>query len=157
MSLLSIFATSLLVLAILGSVIAAKLWSERHLRYLLVWIPICLLAAVGTFKTINGVMGWPSGEVPPSFQLLDYRTDGKIIYVWGVEKGDTVPRTWKAPYDKQLHQELEKGKQEVSKGRKMQIARQDGAREARDGQGEAIGRWIAHELFFQQHLPPKRP
>lgn len=155
MNLLALFAASLLLLVVLGSVIAAKLWSDRHLKKLLLWIPICLLAAAGTYKTVNGVMGWPSGEVPASFQLFDYRTDGKVIYIWGVEKGDTVPRTWKAPYDKQMHEQLEKGKQQVGQGKKMQLKKGDGKQ---DGAGATqSGEWRAHELYFQQQLPPKQP
>lgn len=157
MSLVVIFTTSLLLLATLGAIIAARLWSDRHFKKLLVWIPICLLAAVSTFKTIDGVMGWPSGQLPPSFELLDYRTDGKIIFVWGIEKGDTNPRTWKTPYDKELHGALEKGKQEVSRGKKVQIKREEGARESGQSQGDTSGRWAAHELFFQQPYPAKSP
>jgi hypothetical protein len=156
MSLLAAFAASLLLLATLGSVIAAKLWSDQHLKKLLLWIPICLLAAVSTFKTIDGVMGWPSRHLPESFELLDYRSDGKVIYIWGVEKGSSVPRTWRTAYDKKLHEELEKGKQQVGQGKKVRLQRRgQGPDEVQRGQGDRSSEWVAHELFFQQH--PLKP
>jgi hypothetical protein len=153
MNLLAIFAVSLFLLTVFGATIAAKLWSDTQFKKLLLWIPICLLAAVGTFKTINGVMGWPSEHLPLSFQLFDYRTDGKIVYVWGVEKGDKVPRTWKTPYDKKLHEELEHAKQEVGKGKKMQIEKQ-GPKKSADGM-ISPGEWQAHELLLQNQIPLK--
>lgn len=152
---LVLLSLGLTVLAVAGSVLAAWLYSDRKFKLLLIWIPLCLLASSGTYWTLRTVAGWPSEDLPDNFTPLAYKTDGKELQIWALEKGSTKPRNFVQPYDKDLHQMLEAAKQSAAAGKPKQIQRK-GKNAGLEGKGEeSAGEWKSYNLRTPESLPPK--
>ena len=151
-----LLAAALLVLTTSACVLAAWLFSSKKFKTLLAWIPLCLLAAASTFWTIDSMAGWPSSKMPSTFIPISYVTDGKVIHLWGMEKGTKVPRNFVQPYSKELHEQLEKAKQSAAKGSPMQLERGGKSEEGKAAGGEqSKGEWRLYDLRPAGPLPPK--
>lgn len=115
------FSAGLILLAVFAIWLAVRLVSDHHRRWLFLWVPVVLLAAASTYFTMSAVMGLPSRNLPASFTLLSYTKVADALYVWGIEKGEKVPRTWVLPYSRKKHEELEKGMEAIKKGNRAEV------------------------------------
>lgn len=123
-------------------------------KWIVIYTPPLLIIASLTYFTIDGVRGWPSQNMPAEITFLDYRANGKIIYVWGIEKGATKPRTWEIPYTKYQHDQVEQAKQAAKAGRPTVLQR-----DARHQESDSVGESSLNYQFklTEPQLPPKDP
>jgi hypothetical protein len=154
MSTLYLFASSLILIVLAGLFLSAQLVQLKRYRALMIAVPVLLLSAASGFVTIKSVLGWPSHELPSSFQLLKYQTNGSIIWVWAIPEGMKAPHNYEVPYDKALHGELEKGENDNKKGSGSVLKR--GKSLGGDG-SEGMAPFQEHPFNEFGKLPPKDP
>ena len=115
---LSVIALGLAYVFLLGLVLLAIFKSEIGAGLKLVLAFLCLGFYVWHYNALQGYLGWPAKKgIPPSFELIssvviepDLKTDeAGGIYLWlrDLDSDRLVPRSFRLPYDKQLHQRVD--------------------------------------------------
>lgn len=159
MEMLLMFVASLTLLTAGGLWLAVQLARAKMYRYLFIAVPLMLLAAVCSYFTIVGTMGWPTTTLPDEVQMLDYRTNGKLLWVWAVPKGGTKPRTFELPYTKKGHEELEQGKQKIGKGGTVMLKKppkkNNNDEQPNGSGGDLEAPFVHHDFVPVDSLPPK--
>ena len=136
---------------LLSEIVRAKMFVK-----VLITVPALLLLCVACFFTIQGALGLPAHQLPQELSLLKYRTDGHLIWVWGIEKGNTAPTSYEVPYTKQLHEQLEKGAQDNKQnGEGTAHLKKKGKGTPGDQQSDA--QFVEYQFNAAVSLPAKAP
>lgn len=93
------FVGSLFVL--LCAMLVAVYHVVKHSYYARYVVPLCCMAVVIVVYSINSILGLPLMYLPREFIMLDYRTDGKTVTMWAIEKGKEHPNTYIFPFVEQ--------------------------------------------------------
>jgi len=113
-----VIALGLAYVFLLGLVLLAVFKSEIGAGLKLVLASLCLGFYLWHYNALQDYLGWPAKNgIPPSFELVssiviepDLKTDeAGGIYLWlrDLDSDRLVPRSFRLPYNKQLHQRVD--------------------------------------------------
>lgn len=109
-------------------------------------LPVLVSTCLFTFAVwdaLDSFSGWPTAETPPARSLLLSSTvdEPRAIYLWLIaprrpglldyRAGAAEPRSYRLPYTRQLHQQVDRANQLAKQGLLVELRRQSTGRPGR--------------------------
>ena len=123
----------------------------RNGVFLFLFIPAVLLFASTTVVSVHDLMGKPTSRLPGKpWIFLDVWTDGKVIYVWHLPRGQSYPETFKLPYERETFKKLQEAKRGRDAGKTTLGRPLDGKEQGKVGDEESKAPFTLYDFTLQE-------